>query len=551
MLRALFAVILLCYASVAAFASVTINNFDGTGTAVQDEITKFDDIGNKLDALDGGIFQCQTGMPNCTVGDFYYYGEVHNCGFTFANTSPYCGTNIYRSQSMENYTWHLIGSLIDSTNPSDQNRCKSVVSSNGGCFRPKIMFNATNNDYVLWQWAPAPTASNGYYAWICTSLDTPNTCTFSKSPLPPVSPGNNGDADFLVDGSNGYIVYSNGTGTRCPYVNALTSDFTDFSGPSTQVTSTCGGGIEGLGFFRHGTNYIVTGGQLCAYCTSTDTSFWSATTPLGAYTSGGQLNATSCNGQNVGTFIVTISGVTTYLYMSGLPPGSAAGDQNPAFSNSYLYPMTFTGDVPDAIPCNASITLPLSSIPPPALTPAVDQTDQRSSPGSNNFCNLTNLLWLVQPFIPSFTGDVKVNVISAKGLSTNGDLVMKLMTLDASNNPVTTLATGTVLGSSLGLTLTSTILDFAYNGTGNTTYGLVYAPTNTTGCFGYAYAHVGGYSIGSRFSTDGGSTWSAQTPSTTSIMFSSLLPPSQVPMGGLAANDNNGLQWGERRRVAR
>src|ERR1051325_1966906 len=92
-------------AAVAAWATVTIRNFDGSGTSTANQITRFDVKGNAIDAHDGGIYQ---------FGNrFYLYGTSYGCGFRWLTAGPFCGFRVYSSPDLVN--WYDEGLLFDST----------------------------------------------------------------------------------------------------------------------------------------------------------------------------------------------------------------------------------------------------------------------------------------------------------------------------------------------------------------------------------------------------------------------------------------------------
>ncbi len=496
----------------------TVYNFNGLGVDRTDEITKFDDAGNKIDAMDGGIIQ---------VGSTYYlYGDSYSCGFTVASTSDWCGFNLYTSTDLN--VWHKIGSLVDQNDSGWKARC-SRSPDNDGCFRPKLAFNAADNQFVLWMWAPVPTTSGGYYVATCATLAL-NSCVYSNSPTPNVSPGDVGDAGLFVDDNgDGYLIFSNSSGTRCPYVSKLTADYKNFTGSATQVVTSCGIGIEAPNIYRKGSVYYATYGQLCDYCPGTDTSYSTASTPLGTWTTGGVLTADSCNGQNVGTFKLTINSATVYLYIASqpVPSGPLATSRNQSQANSFYHIMTFTGSTPDAVTFDATVTFDLAPTTPPVISPPVDQSDAQSTPGFVNWCNITSSTWVVQPFTPSASGNARVRLPVAPSLDSDGDFIVKLVTLDGSNNPASTLSTQTIPRAGLPLAPTINVIDFGYAVVSGTTYGIVLSTDNTVGCYSYAFAKTLPYTVSARYTINAGSSWST---SANNIMFSTLLPA--APIGG-------------------
>src|SRR5262249_61955168 len=107
----LIAVVLLLAAP--SWATVTINNFTGGGTAVANQVTRFDVSGNAIDAHEHSILQ---------VGStFYLYGTAFSCGYGWRTMGPWCGFKVYSSSDMINWTY--LGQPFDPNSGSWQANC--------------------------------------------------------------------------------------------------------------------------------------------------------------------------------------------------------------------------------------------------------------------------------------------------------------------------------------------------------------------------------------------------------------------------------------------
>jgi hypothetical protein len=111
-----------------------VKNFTADGK----QITRFDNLGNAVDAHDGEIAYFE--------GTYYLYGTSYDCGFEWNNkTAPFCGFKTYSSKDMVN--WKDEGFMFDAKTPLWQSRCDGKTY---GCFRPHVVYNKKSKNYVLW-----------------------------------------------------------------------------------------------------------------------------------------------------------------------------------------------------------------------------------------------------------------------------------------------------------------------------------------------------------------------------------------------------------------
>lgn len=289
---------------------------------IDNTIPRRDTHGNIINAHDGHIqlFQgaywlygtsythCNMTDQNSCLGTCGWEGvgkPPDKCAFPISPGSkpnhPACGwTNndfaAYTSRDL--VTWTL-------RNPS---LLPADMRPNGVYFRPKVVYNAHSNLYVLW--FNFVTEGQGDY---CSTLaEFPNcwsTYGTATSPTPdgpfkivelPVLMGTrnasyaHGDFALMVDGANSYILYNaydhRGSGQHSNSIDLLTPDFTS----STQQTSgffaewyngTDSGGDEAQVLFERDGVYYAIIASGCCFCSGGSTAMvYTATTPLGPYT---------------------------------------------------------------------------------------------------------------------------------------------------------------------------------------------------------------------------------------------------------------------------
>ena len=496
--------------------SVTINNFSGvvSGSWV-DQLTRYDTDGNKIDAHAGHVIQ---------VGStFYLYGESYFCGYGYQwNGTPWCGIKVYSSTDMVNWTYQ--GFPFDATTPYWQNRCKGLTGG-GGCYRPSIIYNAANNNYVMWifqQPGGSPASAQSYFAFTCTTPAGP--CTQQADPSHLTRSSQNGDQVLFKDASgNGYVAYTNYGASFAISVEALTADYLDSTGAAVSTGAT-GEGM--MAFIKGGVTYVGFSSLGCAYCGGATSSYVSASSPLGTYGSAVTLNATSCNGQTASMDAITGSGTTTYVYWSDQ---WFNGNHNQGLAGIYFHALTFTGSAIDPFACANSVTIPgLSPAPPAPLSPAPDQTST-----AGLFIDVGDIqgsTWRMQTFVSQSTTLSKVvmslgqNCYSGTCVQTGlpNNAIIDIVTLNGSNDPVTTLGTVTLTPAQLNWSEINQTL--TYNLTGlsvGAKYGIVVHTTSTTNNVIIAKSRtaVGAYPAGvERYSTNAGASWT--TEGTDALRFS-------------------------------
>jgi hypothetical protein len=304
-----------------------IKNFDPQGK----QLTRFDQLGNAVDAHDGEI-----ALFN---GTYYLYGTSYDCGFEWNNKSaPFCGFKSYSSKDM--ISWKDEGFLFDAQNPLWQTRCDGKTY---GCFRPHVIFNQKDKTYVLW--INVYDNVSGYRVFTSKTprgpfveVAEPKIAVNSSMPAGGL---NNGDHDlFIDDDGTGYIAFTDWRTKGSIVIEQLTSDY--LSGTGKVSAAVTDGKTEAPALFkRKGVYYVTYSDPNCGYCSGTGTAYKTAKSPLGPWSAGKRISDNSCGGQP--SFVSTIkTGTdTVYLYGSDLWNNAA---KNEAQANFYWAALTFAPD---------------------------------------------------------------------------------------------------------------------------------------------------------------------------------------------------------------
>jgi hypothetical protein len=304
-----------------------IKNFDAQGK----QLTRFDQLGNAVDAHDGEI-----ALFN---GTYYLYGTSYDCGFEWNNKSaPFCGFKSYSSKDM--ITWKDEGFLFDAQNPLWQTRCDGKTY---GCFRPHVIFNEKNKTYVLW--INVYDNVSGYRVFTSKNATGPFVEVaepkIAVNSTMPAGGLNNGDHDlFIDDDGTGYIAFTDWRTKGSIVIEQLTGDY--LSGTGKVSAAVTGGKTEAPALFkRKGVYYVTYSDPNCGYCSGTGTSYKTADSPLGPWSVGKRISDNSCGGQP--SFVSTIKTGTDTLYLYGSDLWNNAA-KNEAQANFYWAALTFAAD---------------------------------------------------------------------------------------------------------------------------------------------------------------------------------------------------------------
>ncbi|MEH6305969.1 family 43 glycosylhydrolase [Olivibacter sp. CPCC 100613] len=355
-----------------------VKNFSPSG----EQITKFDNLGKAVDAHDGMIAYFN--------GVYYLYGTSYDCGFEWNNKkAPFCGFKSYSSKDLVN--WKDEGFLFDAQNPVWQSRCDGKTY---GCFRPHVVYNPKNNQYVLW----INVYDNviGYRVFTSESpvgpfieVEEPKL-TINKDQ--PVAGLNNGDHDLFVDDDGtAYLAITDWRAEGAIAIEQLTDDY--LSGTGKVATKVTAGKTEAPGLFkRKGVYYITYSDPNCGYCAGTGTSYKTAKSPLGPWSEAKKISDNSCGGQPSFVATIKLPGDTLFLYGSDLWNNAA---KNEALANFYWAPLTFEP--------NGAIK-PLKCIRDFSVSREKKATDMDDIDSYKAVCEITHTETRQQPFIANRTG---------------------------------------------------------------------------------------------------------------------------------------------------
>ncbi len=502
--------------------ATTVTNFDSAGNQVQ----RFDTRGNTVDAHDGEIADFN--------GTYYLYGTSYDCGYQWqvANT-PFCGFKVYSSTDLVHWTDR--GYLFDPTTSSWQTACNG---STYGCFRPHVVYNASTGQYVLW--INVYDNSVGYRVFTATQPTGP----FTEAPTPtlavnnsaPSGGVNNGDEGLFVDNDGtAYLAYTDWhTGGGDIVVERLSSTYLTGTGDYARLNQSS---TEAPAMFRRGNTYYLSySDPNCGYCGGTGTSYKTASSPLGPWSSGTSITSNSCGGQPSFVSAIPTTSGTAYLYGSDLWNN---GRSNEALANYFWDPLSFNADGSiQPITCARSFSLTLADGQAGGAQSSPD-TDQTSGVDEfRSWCDMGGNIERIQTFVAGRTGLLtSVSGALFQSGSPNAGLEMDIYPADGSDQPTGSALYGTVVPSySVGWSPRAVTIYPNIAVTAGTRYGLVLRSATTGGCYGMAYNDSAPYPGGGEaYSSNSGSSFSVETNRSlqfaTTVSARSTLSASTLPTG--------------------
>lgn len=511
-LRILFILLATCGA---ARADVTWHNFTDASLSVK--LSHKDQNLDHVHIDSGAIYQVGPEL-------WYVTAQDTDCGFLWSVVSPFCGFMISYSTDLKH--WWNLGHLFDATTQFWQDRCAGNGNHDAGCAQLRGIYNTANNNWVFWfiqLGPPAVPVTNAMFVMTCT---TPageadgGTCTLQPSPTFLAS-----DFSFFKDDDNsGWIIYRGGTFDA--FIRPLNSTYTDGTGSATSTGLTG----EGSALFKNAGRYYAQEGSACDACSGgASATFVSASTVQGTY--GSPVTISGCQGQSYGTVTLTTPGPNTVQLFTS---NQFYGGNSQGLISMYYQPLSFSGGSVVDPGCNATVVIPgLTEAPFPSPSPTSDQTSYVEDKFTD-FCFINASNAILQTFVPTkaLLSSVSLSLAQQPTGANNldGDLTVSLVTLDGSNNPVSTLKS--VIVSRASLLWGTRYRNLAFNYTipswsPGTPYGLKLTGAGTNGCVASTRSNGPGdnvYPAGvQKYSTDGGSTWIPQAGF--ALMFSSFSDP--------------------------
>jgi len=297
-----------------------------------------DTSGNPIQAHGGGVIK---------VGSYYYwFGENRNPDGTFFAVS------CYRSTDLVN--WDFRNNVLTQKSAAELNRANIE--------RPKVIYNATTGQYVMWMHWENGTDYTASRAAVANSSSVDGNYTYLGSARPLVATGvvdhgiagyQSRDATLFVDtdGQAYFISASNENYDLNLY--RLTSDYLSISALVTVLFP--GGHREAPALWkRNGVYFLLTSAatgwspnQAACATSSALASGWSAWSNVG--------DATTFYSQS--TFVVPVAGAagTAYLYMGDRWAGAWAGPVN---DSTYIFlPISFPSNTSMSMAWNNTVTI--------------------------------------------------------------------------------------------------------------------------------------------------------------------------------------------------
>lgn len=264
-----------------------------------------------IDSHDGMIYE--------HGGQLYWAGSKYGCGFTWMDaTKPWCGFGVWAAAALGG-PWTFVRNLFDpagTSAPAYFSETWQQICRGDGCFNPR-MHRRADGVWVLWFNAPRDQRVHGgnqFWAMGCNGPTGPCGAAagapFGSTAKPPLWICNTGGDFSILDDAGTWYLFC-GTSSHTISVERLQPWGTTGTGVGAQNLAGLSY-VEGAGVFRSGTDYIITFGGNCPYCSATDTSYAVATSPLGPFVAppGPALRRTisggSCGGQP--RTVVTLNG---------------------------------------------------------------------------------------------------------------------------------------------------------------------------------------------------------------------------------------------------
>jgi len=486
----------------------TLINSDARGL----QITRFDTVAAAIDAHDGEIAYFN--------GLFYLYGTSYGCGYVWGGTNtPFCGFKAYTSTDLVNWTDQ--GFLFNAQTPVWQTRCNG---STYGCYRPHVIYNQKDNLYVLW----INTYDNqaGYRVFTNANPVGPFTetavPTLADSTNFPVGGLNNGDHDLFVDDDGtGYLAYTDWRSGGAILVEKLNADYTSGTGAFVQVTP---GSTEAPALMkRNGIYYLLYSDPNCGYCGGTGTSYRTAFSPLGPWSSGTNITGNSCGGQP--SFVSTIKLNTQVIFLYGSDLWNN-GSPNEALANFYWAPLSFAPNgAINPIACQGQVSVAITPDQTPRLT--VSNLDSTSgSDGFTSYCDIGGNIWRAQSFVATRSGTLNaVSFCTFQSGNPNAGLTIQIYQANSAFQPIgAALSSILVLPDSMDWAPQLITVNPGIAVTVGVSYAIVVSSAASQGRYGFEYNDSAPYPGGGEaYSNTGGASFSAET--NRSFMFRTYIQP--------------------------
>lgn len=325
-----FAILILPFSSPSVAATITITN----GTQFTDA------SGNIIHAHGGGMLKYNN--------YYYWYGEFRD------NNNLFAGVSCYRSTDLQN--WENRGEVLTPSSASELYSCNIE--------RPKIMYNASTNRFVMWMhWENGENYGEARAA--VAYCDTPDGNFIYQGSFRPYA--NSGVTDhgkpgymsrdcnvFVDDDNSGYFISSSNENMDL-HLYRLTWDYRNID---TLVTKLFVGSQREAPclFKRNGTYYLLTSGctgwtpnQAKYAYSSSLSSGWSSLINIG--------DSKTYNSQPA--FVLPMQGSNAFLYLGDRWAGAWGGKVN---ESQYVWlPLVFNSNTSLSLPYSLTVTIDASA----------------------------------------------------------------------------------------------------------------------------------------------------------------------------------------------
>ncbi|QEM14161.1 family 43 glycosylhydrolase [Mucilaginibacter rubeus] len=439
----------------------SIKNFDKNGK----QVTKFDNLGNAVDAHDGEI-----ALFN---GVYYLYGTSYDCGFEWGNkTAPFCGFKTYSSTDLQHWTDR--GFMFDAQTPVWQTRCDGKTY---GCFRPHVIYNKKTKRYVLW--INVYDNRVGYRVFTSKTPVGPfievKEPTLAVNSEMPVAGLNNGDHDtFVDDDGTAYLAYTDWRTKGSIVIEKLSADY--LTGTGQYVKSVTTGNTEAPALFKRKRKYyLIYSDPNCGYCSGTGASYRTASSPLGPWSDGTKISDNSCCGQPSFVSTIKLDSETIFLFGSDLWNNAA---KNEALANFYWAPLSFAADG-SINPVECQQTANFTRNPSP-VKPTEDFTTG---------CDIGKNIQRAQIFTASRNGNLaSISFATFQTGHPDAGLTVEIFELNNTGLPTgKALASVTLAVDSVSWSARNVMVKTNIPVTVGKRYAVVIKSNTTKGCYGSAY----------------------------------------------------------------
>jgi hypothetical protein len=473
------------------------------------------------------------------------------------NYGHWCGIAVSTSTDLKNWSApQLLFGNSDGTGPGAAECTPNAAPLDTGCYGFGLIWNASTNKWIGWLHAGMATP----VSVVVVTCDPDSyggpkagSCTQQPNPAGPTAGGRIGSTKVFKDPAtgNGYLCFNSPSGVGSTfYIQQLNASYTNVVGAATTVGKGIGGADAEIPncWARAGTYYFAGGGN-CPYCGGTDTSYRTATSPLGPWgASLTQISSDSCGGQPAAVDSLIIGGNQVDLYRSD--QWAPASSNNQAQTNQYFEVLTYTGSTVNQLTCNTTTTI--TGLTETPLTPPVaDQGDWSGQFG--NWCDIaaasgTAHNFRMQTFVPSKPYLATIYITTGQNTSysagecsyasstcqqIDGNLIIDFVSIDASNNPAATLKSTTFTPGQVKSSLMALQVPINQSVTPGSKYGIVMRATNTRFSYCIAYSDALPYAAGvARLQPGTGGAWVTDT--NRSLRFwtdATAVTPSAVAIG--------------------